>query len=337
MPAVAAASPVVLGYYADWETSLPPARIDYRAFTHLTHAFATVDVGAALKMPDRERSSGLCRRARAAGVKALLAVGGAESGKALATATATPDSGKRLADALVKESAALGYDGLDIDWEFPEDAVGRDRMNAFVATVRERLPRPKLLTMAVPAADWYGKWFETAALEPHLDLLNVMTYDFHGPWGDHAGPNASFGVSPECGGRCAGLSVEAALGYWLERKRWPANKLVLGIPLYGRGFRAAKWGEPATGTYERSYVGGRQIVPLLKAGWKPGAARGEAPFLSSPDRKEVLSYEDADSARRKGALARERGLAGVFFWEASQDFDGKTFPTVRAARAGLKA
>ena len=46
--------------------------------------------------------------------------------------------------------------------------------------------------------------------------------------------------------------------------------------------------------------------------------------------------QDPTSAQRKGEFARKQGLGGIFFWEISQDFDGKTNPLVRAAAKGLQ-
>jgi len=332
--------PVVLGYYADWTAAtLPPERIDWRLLTHVTHAFAGVGPGGTLRLPERARSRELCRRAHVAGVNVLLALGGASSNRSLSDATASPEGMARLVDALMAAVKDSGYDGIDVDWEAPEDARDRDRMNALVRALRERLPRGATLTMAVPATDWSGRWYDRAALEPYVDYMCVMAYDLHGSWSDHAGHNAPLYPSTTDHSGCKAATVSAALDYWLGQKKWPTGKVLLGVPLYGRGFRAAKWGDPAAGDYARSSVTLRDVPPLVRAGWK--ACRDEAarvPYLVSPDRAtpaELISYEDERSAREKGALARTRGIGGIFFWELSEDHDG--LPTVRAARQGLMA
>ncbi len=333
-----AKSPFVLGYYTDWNTDFPPARIDYALFTHITHSFATVGGDGALTLPALNKSRDLCGRARAKNVKALLAVGGADSGRGLASATSTPARTARFADALVAAVRAAGYDGLDVDWETPGNADEQARMNALVRTLRERLPQGATITMAVPATDWSGKWFETKALLPYVDLLNVMTYDFHGPWTDHAGHNANLFAS-KSDAACRTVSVESAMDYWLKTKAWPRDKLLLGIPLYGRGFPAAQIGDKTASAKivnSRAEVPFNAIAPLVKAGWKREWDRdASVPVLHDPARAEVVSYEDAPSARRKGRYARERGVGGVFFWEISEDYDNKTNVLVRAARSGF--
>ena len=64
-------------------------------------------------------------------------------------------------------------------------------------------------------------------------------------------------------------------------------------------------------------------------------AVAKTPTLCSPDRTKLISYDDTDSATIKGAYAKSRKLGGIFFWDISNDFDGKSNPLVRAARKGL--
>ena len=337
--------PVVLGYYADRPNALPlpPERIPYALFTHLAHAFARVTMEGELLLPDPEVTRRLCDHAHTAGVKTLLALGGADSNPTLTRACATPDGVPRLADALARAVRIAGYDGMDMDWEAGENQGDRDRMNALTAAVRERLPVDATLTMAVPASDHNGNWFEPDVLLPLIDYFKVMAYDFHGPWSDHAGHNAPpFAPAPGTDKpECQRLSAEGAVGYWSVTKKVPEERILLGLPLYGRGFRAARFGDPASGEYERSAVTNREIGALLAAGWRKEYDREDTkarvPYLVSPDGAEVLSYDDSERAYRKGGIAWKQGLAGVFFWEISQDLfsteggeDERDFASIRA-------
>ena len=327
----------VLGYYADWNTAFPPKAIDFGLYTHLNHAFALLDKDGVPTMPDPPRSRDLCTRAHARGVKVLLSVGGAESGRGFARATATPAATGRFADQLVTAAMSGGYDGVDIDLEAPTNTAERDGMNALIRALRGKLPQGDLLTMAVSATDWGGKWFLNDALLPYVDWLNVMMYDFHGPWSSHAGHDAPlFPSLADHHAECRGATVDASSNYWIHTRAWPKDRLLLGIPLYGHGFRVAKWGEPATGNFVRSDVSFRDLMTLQKQGWtRTWDDIAKVPTLRNPDGTELISYDDAESIRAKGRYARERGFGGVFFWEISQDFNGVTNPLVRAARAAF--
>lgn len=332
-------SPKVLGYYASWNEAYPPKAIDYSLFTHLCHAFAVVQKAGELRLPDAAQTRDLCARAHAAGVKVLMSVGGEDSGRAYGRATATPEGVARFADTIVAAAKAGGYDGVDIDWEVPTNPAERDGMNNLIRALRERLPKGGLLTMAVSATDWGGKWCEKSALLPHVDWLNVMTYDFHGPWTDHAGHNSPLRYSPtENHPNCRAATIEASAEYWIKGKGWPADRLLLGVPLYGRGFQARKMGDPAKGSYARSEPTYNDILALQRKGWtRTWDDAAEVPILHSPDGTEVISYEDAEASKRKGQYAREKRYGGIFFWEISQDFDGRTNPVVRSARTGTGA
>jgi chitinase len=328
------ANPIVLGYYASWNTVVTPDRLDYRLFTHVTHAFATVDKTGSLNAPDVKASRDLVNRAHTAQTKVILALGGADSNKSLTAIAATPDGVKRLVDGLARVAETVGYDGIDVDWEAPENAADGERMNAVVKALRERMPKA-VLTMAVPSGDWAGKWYQRDALLPYIDFLNVMTYDFHGPWDNHAGHNAPLFPSKSEPPDDAGTSGAASMDYWMKTKGWPREKVLFGIPLYGRGFRAAKMGAPARGSFDRSEMSYQEVLGLIKSGWRPlWDEAAQVPYLEKPDGTEVISYDDARSVKRKGEFARDRGLGGYFFWEIAQDFDGQTNPLVRAARDG---
>ena len=112
---------------------------------------------------------------------------------------------------------AIGYDGADVDWEHPETVADTRRLSGFVAALRQEMPRPLLLTMAVPATDWNGRWYDAPALMPHLDWLAVMCYDFYGPWSAEAGYQAAL-FAPK--GTEQGLCASAGITYWRDRKHF---------------------------------------------------------------------------------------------------------------------
>lgn len=307
---------VVLGYYPDW-TTLAPDRIDYSLFTHLCHAFARFDADAALVFPNDQQSADLIRQAHARKVKVLLSVGGADSNAAFCRQPVDD-----LAEVLSERVRALQYDGIDVDWEAPASQADGARITALMSALRKRAPTA-LLTMAVPASNWSGQWFEASALRSSADWLNVMTYDFAGPWSDTVGHNAPL------------PAVRAGIDYWRGRG-WPASRLTLGIPNYGRRMRATRFGAPAPkGTYIGDEVSFNEVLALRRSGWKPMLdSTAQSPYLVKPDGGELISYDDENSVRRKARTARTSGLRGYFFWEISSDFDGQTHQLARAAREG---
>lgn len=290
---------ILLGYYPEWVEAMPPAKVPYQRYTHLTHAFALFNDDGTLKPPSH--AAEFCRRAKAAKVVPILAVGGAESGPAYAKADT-----ETLATQIVALVQKNGYSGVDIDWEFPDTPGAPQKLVALANALRKRLPKA-LLTAAVPGSEWNGKHYDAKALLPLLDFVNIMAYDFAGPWGSEAGHNAPFSF------------CESAITYWVKRG-WPANKLLLGLPSYGRGFKASAFGEKTTGKSTHEYTGYTEILPLVAKGWKKlRDPKERVPYLVSPNSDELVSYDDPESIALKAALARKSGLAGCFFWEITQD------------------
>lgn len=309
--------PLVLGYFPDW-TPLKPDRLNMAQFTHIAHAFAGAKLGGVLGFPPDGQSQKLIDSAHAKGVKVILSLGGADSNGSLKI-----QDTNMLADGLVAHIKQFQYDGVDVDWEAPENDDDAAKMSALVQALRQRLPKT-LITMAVPASDWSGKWYHTPDLLPHVDWLNIMTYDFAGPWSDVAGHNAPV---PD---------VTKAIDYWTG-KGWPGSKLMLGIPAYGRRMKAKHFGDPAPkGTYVGDEISYNDIRKMVQGGgWNQRIdSDAQVPYLINTDGNQLISFDDTDSAHTKGALAHDRELKGFFFWEITEDFDGSVNVLVRAATAG---
>lgn len=296
LAALLVAQEQAIGYVASWA---PTSDLRVERFTHLVHAFMVGEV------PPKGGAE-LARRAKEKGVELLLSLGGAESGKRFRELTADVDRLRAYVGKVAAVVKDVGYDGVDVDWEPTTSEADREGLVALVGALRAALPKARL-TMAAPATNFQGRWWEVEKLRPKVDWLHVMTYDFHGPWSPHAGPNA-----PLKGDGCG--DVESGMAYW-EKRGWPAKDLRVGIPCYGRGFGGAK----ASLKY-------REILGL--EGWtsKPGPAleKGGA----------WISYEDPASAAEKGRWAKGKGYGGLFFWSVDQDFvDGDHAIARRAVEA----
>ena len=317
--------PIVLGYWADWHPALPPEKIDFSLYTHLCHAFTLVtEAGLLRPLDDEAATTGLIRRAKSKSVPVLLSLGGGSNSALISRVINTPARVEALATAVALQVKRLGYSGIDLDWEGIQTQEQQSSLEALVFALRKRLPRPYLLTQAVGGSHWANDFVSPKRLLPHIDFLNVMTYDFSGPWSETSGHNAPMSF------------CKSAVEFWHGKLGWPKSQLNLGIPLYGRGFKANSPGEKVKGEYKHSYVSYNEVQELLKSGWEKRVETKESvPYLYKPGGGEIIGYEDAESAHKKGLWAREQKLGGIFFWEIAEDFDGKTNPLVRAARDGL--
>lgn len=335
----AAQRSIVLGYYPSWPTGLDPAAIRFELFTHLAHAFVTATTEGALlrtgNLPSRELTS----RAHHAGVKVLVSVGGADSDGYMGAMALRAESRRRFVAELVSLVNEADYDGVDLDWEFPRNEAERDALTTLARELRNVLGPRRILASAQSGAAWPCRYVDMAALRDVLDWVAVMTYDIHGPWSTHAGHNAPMRVPRGDHPECTSNSVEGFMRFWEEQGKWPRQRLLVGIPCYGRGFPVAFYASlpKAAERYRREYVAFRDIEKLVAEGWqKKFDEEAQVPWLASPRGDEFLSYDDEKSVRLKGEWARRQGFGGIFFWEISQDATGRgRHPVIESAREGF--
>ena len=172
-----------------------------------------------------------------------------------------------------------------------------------------------------------------------MDWINVMTYDYAGDWSSYAGHNAPlFASSKPKGGR---ISTEATMKFFLEDRGLPADRLAVGIPLYGRGFAVAEPYASTKGVPKVRMPNGdyASLHKLKDQGWtRTWDDETKTPWLIAPDKARVIGYDDAESVGLKADWAMKQGFRGVFFWQVNGDRlpDGSN-PLQDAARKSFDA
>ena len=192
----AASSLWAVAYYPAYGTgTMPIAAIPFASMTHVVHFALVPRRDGTLADPDglRGQTSALVAAAHAAGVKALLGVGGDESAGAPAGFQGATSSARREAFVknIVAAMAAGGYDGVDVNWEsvrFPQDV---SNFRAFVEDLRKALdrrspPRHFLLTYPAGTASGFQEYSNIARMlapvQARFDQVNLQTYVMAGPF-----------------------------------------------------------------------------------------------------------------------------------------------------------
>jgi len=323
--------PRLVAYYLYQDQTRTPAytakQIPFKKLTHLIHVALVVDPAGNgdLEISPHAIETTLIPRAHRAGVRVLVCVQGSAIGfsKVAASSEARSRFAQNVKDFILKYS----YDGVDMDWEVPESPAEVANNVLLMQALRDALPSPRyLISMATPSEPGHWGVYDFAHLTPIVDFYNVMTYDFHGPWTDHAGHNSPLFSNNSDPGHDG--SVDDSMNLYLNQLGVPPEKINLGTAFYGYEFPVGQLHGPChcdKSTASREY--GSYIKPRIgKDGWvQEMDSVAMAPYLIRENGAPgFITYDDPDSTARKVTYALEvRNLGGVFMWELSEDYDGK--------------
>jgi chitinase len=257
-------------------------------------------------------------------VKVSLSVGGWSWSKNFATVACDPAKRQRFVQTSIQLVQDLGLDGIDIDWEYPKDDKEaffyvhllyetRIALDAYQQGCQQ-LNQPRLLlTVAVPCGPEHYRKLRLAEMQPYVDLFYLMAYDYAGSWDATTGHQAAmFGGA---------LNTDQAINDYLKAGI-PSRKLVMGLPMYGRGFSNTDGPECRfQGIPKGTWEEGQFDYKCLP---KPGAneyndVQRMASWSYDPNAREFITYDSPQIVATKCDYIRQRQLGGAMFWELSAD------------------
>ncbi|MFC8968872.1 glycosyl hydrolase family 18 protein [Streptomyces sp. NPDC057094] len=220
------------------------------------------------------------------------------------------------------------FDGIDIDWEYPNacgltcDTSGAAAYKNVIQALRAKFGTNNLVTAATTADGTSGGKIDAAdyaGAAQYVDWYNVMTYDFFGAF-DADGPTAPHSpLTSYSGIPQAGFTTADAIAKF-KSKGVPASKLLIGIGFYGRGWTGVTQDAPggtATGPAPGTYEPGNEDYKVLKTSCPvTGTIAGTAYAHCGSN---WWSYDTPSTIAGKMSWAKTQGLGGAFFWEFSGD------------------
>lgn len=300
---------------------------DVQRLSVLYYAFCVVEDDGTLTLAHKEDIA-LFKEFRRInpGLKILLSIGGGGQ-NGLSAATADPGRCEQLAEDLAGIMTENGFDGLDLDWEFPTvngDLTERDRHTCLLAALRRAMDRcpggHRLLIIAAPSGEWCFQVLDLERSVAYLDYVNLMTYDMAVNRGITCHHTAPLRQSPApVADASAADNVDIFLSHGI-----PKEKLIIGAAFYSRQWsglpdkdhglflpvcRDSDYG-PSYAELTRRFINKNGFVRY----WDEEA---NAPYLFNGDT--FITYDDPDSLAVKCRLVSDRQLAGVMAWEYSYD------------------
>lgn len=277
-----------VAYYPSWKPA-SLSRLRYNCLTHVIYAFAIpTEDGELLPLENAATARQIIRDAHKNGVRVLLAVGGwnyqgVPLESTFVKATETAEKREKLAASLVAMCDDFGFDGIDMDWEYPRTGTASQKQyeSLMLSLAKKLHPQGRLLTTAVIGGvdasghSYYDTSAHTPAVIQAVDWINVMAYDAN------EGEHSTFSFMTNC------------YYHWRNTRGVPAGKIVLGVPFYAR-------------------PGGVSYDALVKAD-------PQAPYHDSIRYQGTqVWYNGMETIRQKAWFARQNA-GGVMIWEVTQD------------------
>lgn len=213
--------------------------LDYEAVTHVVHAFVRPELDATLTPVGNFTAyrPKLVEAVHKAGRKIIMSVGGAHDSEHFATIAAKHGLRLKLAQSIVTALTEWGYDGVDIDYEFPETDRQRDQFTLLMHAIHDAVKRANedWLVMVGVSPGWFIDRYDFAALKHNTDYVFYFGYDWMNP---ACGPLTNPGkVQWISGGDKIEASCRGALDYMIEHG-CPPEMIVMGLPFYSSKRRA---------------------------------------------------------------------------------------------------
>ncbi|KAI9218495.1 glycosyl hydrolases family 18-domain-containing protein [Blastocladiella britannica] len=275
-------------------------------------------------------------------LKTLLSIGGWVWSDNFSAAFSNQNSRANAIKTTANLLTTYGFDGLDIDWEFPTSAKAdfpnwttspndvTYLLNFFTearAYFNGNNMKDALLTMAGTSYLFApGPW---EAVGGALDYFLVMAYEFH-----HGQPRTYSGAALKAASTDSAGEQKSNVDYGLTTyvtAKIPKSKIVMGIPFYGVGWSglpsnaAARDGIPGLGIAVKD----SQIMPPQGYNALMRQFSTDKSWSAKYDDKRATNVwfngsavwfmESPQSIAAKAKYVADNGYAGVMFWNSNQD------------------
>lgn len=329
----------IIGYVPGFRGELDENTIDANKLTHINYAF--VDVKDSMAWLTNMATDTINFRKlnylkkKNPDLKILISIGGWSWSENFSDAVLTENSRRKFAQTGAAIVEQYNLDGIDIDWEYPgmrgEDNVFRaedkENFTLMFKAIREELDKLATKTgktyQVTTALPCFPKLFEVTNMgeaAKYLDYVNIMAYDYYVA-GETAGHHSNLYHSEnyekeDSGNKAYDLYTKAGV---------PAEKLVLGIPFYGRSWFMKTDNNLGINRAVDSVARGSGYTFIKDSIMtRPGFVRhwddkAKAPFLWNAQTRQLIVFDDEESIKYKCEYVKTKNMAGIMFWQYASD------------------
>lgn len=327
----------IIGYVAGYE-NYDPALVDAKKLTHINYAFANIVDGE----PKFELTTDSVKISKLIGLKKnnpklkiLYSIGGWVASNYFSHTAAYKENRIKFAISSVKLMKKHGFDGVDLDWEYPGQRgqdndfrpSDKNNFNLLLEEIRKELEKVGaidnkhyLLTIATGADQAYIVNTDLGNAHKYLDFINVMCYDFYHGWFFQTGHHAN--LYPSKKEKFTGNSGQEAIRRRIKAGV-PSNKLIMGIPFYARQWK--KVALENDGLYQTAMTTGAivpywDIIEKIKSGnyKKIYDDSAKASYLWNAKDSIFISWETPKEIEQKATYIKKITLVELCFGSIAQ-------------------
>lgn len=352
----------VVGYYAGWKYHkrnklVNPGTIIYSNYTIINYAFFKplpngqvvagdpytdnlILLGSQNQQKQYNKNTSLVYKAHQHGVKVVVSVGGWTLSSHFPAITAAASSRKNFVNSCIGIIHKYGIDGIDIDWEYPGHAphngtpYDKENLTLLISELKAALVKAGesdgknyLLTFATGPAQKHMSQIDWARVEPQLDLIHLMSYNYYGAWDKTTNHNTPL-YKPASGN--FRYNVDHSVTLLTDTFHIPSSKITLGLAFYGRtakfenevALHALSTGIDATSFPDEKGTPSFYNIMLKQNLFdKEFDDVAKVPYLTGKNgSKAFVSFDDEISIGQKTAFAVQKNMAGVVIWDISGDY-----------------
>lgn len=217
--------------------------------------------------------------------KARLIAGFGHMDEPMTAAVAQPDTRRMLARNMARWAIKRGYNGIDIDWEYPDTPEQWQNFGLFLAELREELAGSDL-SISLAASVTYK--IPIIYVTDQLDFIMTMSYD------DLAAEHSSMWRFQNDANKC------------LNDFKMPRQRIVIGLPFYSN--------EKGKLTQQFGYSQIRSWYPRLKPNVNECISKNKDGSIGP-----VHSFNGPDLIREKCRWMKKEKFGGVMIWAYDTD------------------
>lgn len=351
----------VVGYYPNWQwyrrnQLVKPTTIQYQKYTIINYGFFNPTSSGTIIQTDswadenillgptiwwpvvtHDSTQSLPYLAHQAGVKVLPSIGGWTLSNNFPSIAADPVKRQTFTQSCVSLIQTYNFDGIDLDWEYPGFAEHNgspadfanfplllQQLRCALDTLSIFTGEEYIITSCFGASRERMEDIDWAAVLPLVDMINLMSYDYHGAWDSISNFNSPL-YSPAQGDSemCFAESFEILT----QEFNVPPSKINMGLPFYGKALANCTQLYGTHTGYDNATFGLDEgqphyytilnAMPSFTYHWDNGV---KCPYLLGNSINTFVTYDDTLSIGYKAQYAKDHGAKGVIIWEITGDY-----------------